>query len=192
MVHGSARSLSAFVLALLCAGLVFACKSAPTAEAPVTAPPAFESAPAPAEKVDETAGFKEAAPQAEPMRESDLSLSEKLNAQGILKRVHYDFDKYDLRPDAVRALGDNGARIREYAQFKVRVEGHCDERGTVEYNLALGEKRARAARDYLVSLGLPAKRFSIISFGKERPMDPGHNEEAWAQNRRAEFIFLAE
>ena len=192
MVHGSARSLFAVVLTLACAGLMFACKSAPTVEPPVTSPPAFESAPAAAEKVDETAGFREATPEAETVRESDASLSEKLNAQGVLKHVHFDFDKFDLRPDAVRSLGDNAARIREYAQFRVRVEGHCDERGTVEYNLALGEKRARAARDYLVSLGIPARRFTVISYGKERPMDPGHNEDAWALNRRAEFIFLAE
>lgn len=192
MIHGLPRTLSTLLPALACAGLIFGCKTAPTQEPPVTTPPAFESAPARAEKVDETAGFKEAAPQSETMRESDLSLSEKLNAQGILKRVHYDFDKYDLRPDAIRTLGDNAARIRQYSQFRVRLEGHCDERGTVEYNLALGEKRARAARDYLVSLGIPSKRFSVISYGKERPSDPGHNEEAWSQNRRAELIFLAE
>jgi peptidoglycan-associated lipoprotein len=192
MVHGPARALLIATLALLCVVLASACKSAPTAEPPVTAPPAFESAPAPAEKVDETAGFREAAPESETMSGSDASLSERLNAQGVLKRVHFDFDKYDLRADAVRTLGDNAARIREYSQFKVRVEGHCDERGTVEYNLALGEKRARAARDYLVSLGIPARRFSVISYGKERPIDPGHNEEAWSLNRRAEFIFLAE
>jgi peptidoglycan-associated lipoprotein len=142
--------------------------------------------------VDETAGFKEAQPVAEPVRESASSLAEKLNAQGVLKRVHFDFDKYDLTPDAIRTLGDDASAIKQYPQFKVRIEGHCDERGTVEYNLALGEKRARAARDYLASLGTPAQRLSIVSFGKERPLDPGHNEEAWALNRRAEFIFLAE
>jgi peptidoglycan-associated lipoprotein len=191
MDHGSARSLPTLLIALLIAGLASACKTQPTAEAPVTTPPAFESAPAAAERVDETAGFKEAVPQAETMRESDLS-AEKLNAQGIVKRIHFDFDKYDLRPDAVRTLGDNAGRIREHSQFRVRIEGHCDERGTVEYNLALGEKRARAARDYLVSLGVPSRRFTIISYGKERPLDPGHNEDAWALNRRAEFIFLPE
>lgn len=189
---GLARSVPAVLLALASAAFVAGCKSAPTQEQPVTAPPTFESAPAPAEKVDETSGFKEAAPESESLRESDASRAEKLNAQGVLKRVHFDFDKYDLRPDAVRTLGDNAARIKEHGDFRVRVEGHCDERGTVEYNLALGEKRARAARDYLVSLGIPGQRLRIISFGKERPLDPGHSEEAWALNRRAEFIFLAE
>ena len=194
MAHGACRNLAFLVATLSLASAIAACKSAPVAEAPVTAPPAFESAPAPkpAEKVDETAGFKEAQPVAEPVRESASSLAEKLNAQGVLKRVHFDFDKYDLTPDAIRTLGDDASAIKQYPQFKVRIEGHCDERGTVEYNLALGEKRARAARDYLASLGTPAQRLSIVSFGKERPLDPGHNEEAWALNRRAEFIFLAE
>jgi peptidoglycan-associated lipoprotein len=74
----------------------------------------------------------------------------------------------------------------------VRIEGHCDERGTVEYNLALGDRRARAAKEQLVSLGVPAGRLRTISYGKERPSDPGHGEAAWAQNRRAEFVFIAE
>jgi len=193
MGHGVFRCLTLVVLALSLASTAAACKSAPPPEAPVTTPPAFESGSAPkAEKVEETTGFKPVEPQAEPVKESASSLAEKLNAQGVLKRVHFDFDKYDLRPDAIRTLGEDAASIKQYAQFKVRIEGHCDERGTVEYNLALGEKRARAARDYLVSLGTPAHRLSIVSFGKERPLDPGHNESAWAQNRRGEFIFLAE
>jgi peptidoglycan-associated lipoprotein len=192
MGHGFPRSLILSVLVLSFLGMATGCKTGPTAEAPVTTPPAFESSPQAAEKVDESSGFREAEPEAEPVRESSSSLAEKLNTQGVLKPIHFDFDKYDLRSDAVRTLGDNAGRMKEHSQFKVRIEGHCDERGTVEYNLALGEKRARAARDYLVSLGTPASRLRIISFGKERPVDPGHNEEAWSLNRRAEFIFLAE
>jgi peptidoglycan-associated lipoprotein len=181
------------VLLLTCLAMVSACRTTPTAETPVTAPPAFETPSAePAERVDETTGFKEAEPRTESVNESPSSLAEKLNTQGVLRRIHFDFDRYDLTPESIRTLGANAARMKEYQQFKVRIEGHCDERGTVEYNLALGEKRARATRDYLVSLGTPARRLSIISFGKERPMDPGHNEEAWALNRRAELIFLAE
>ena len=191
MGHAVHRSLALLVLG---AFLVFgcaACKSAPGPEAPVTTAPAFESSAKPAEKVEETTGFKESQPDTETMKESGSS-AEKLNAQGVLKTIYYDFDKYDLRQDAIRTLGDDASSIKQYPQFKVRVEGHCDERGTVEYNLALGEKRARAARDYLVSLGTPAQRLRIISYGKERPIDPGHNEQAWAANRRAEFVFLAE
>ena len=190
-----ARALPRLLLLSLiasCGALLPACKSAPQAEAPVTAPPSFTTPAAPAEKVDETSGFQEAQPAAETVKESPSSLAEKLNAQEVLRPIHFDFDKFDIRPDAARTLGDNAAQIKKYTQFRVRIEGHCDERGTVEYNLALGEKRARAARDYLVSLGTPANRMSIISFGKERPVDPGHTEEAWAKNRRAEFVFLAE
>jgi len=193
MGHGVSRCLMLLVPALSLATTVAACKSAPPPEAPVTTPPAFGSGQAAkAEKVEETTGFKPAEPQAETVQESASSLAEKLNTQGVLKRIQFDFDKYDLRPDAIRTLGDNAATIKQYPQFKLRIEGHCDERGTVEYNLALGEKRARTARDYLVSLGTPARSLSIVSFGKERPLDPVHNESAWAKNRRDEFIFLAE
>jgi len=192
MAHRIPRSLLVSTLALAALGLGVACKSAPTAEAPVSAPPAFESKPQPAEKVEETSGFKEPQPVAETVTESPSSLAEKLNAQGVVKPIYFDFDKYDLRQDAMRALDDNAARVKEHAQLKVRVEGNCDERGTVEYNLALGEKRARAGRDYLVSKGIPGHRLTIISYGKERPVDPGHNESAWAKNRRDDFVFLAE
>jgi peptidoglycan-associated lipoprotein len=180
------------LLAFVGFGLMLACKSAPPAEPPVTAPPSFEATPKAAEKVDEPGGFKEAEPKVDTIKESPSSLAEKLNAQGLLKKIYFEFDKYDLRPDATRTLGDNAAFIKENAQFKVRIEGHCDERGTVEYNLALADKRARAARDYLVSLGIPTRRLSIISYGKERPSNPGHNETAWGENRRDEFLFLAE
>ena len=182
-----------FTLILLVA-LLPACKTAPPADSPVTSAPSFESpaSAAPAEKVDETTGFREAPPEVESVRETGSSLADKLNAQGVLKRIHFDFDKSDLQPEAMRTLNDNAARIREYAQLKVKIEGHCDERGTVEYNLSLGDRRARAARDYLVSLGVPANRMSLLSYGKERPLEPGHNEDAWAMNRRAEFMFVAQ
>lgn len=193
MGHGvSPRSVALLGAAVLLAFAAAGCKSAPQAEAPVTSAPSFESPSKPAEKVEETTGFKDATPRTEAVRESSSSLAEKLNAQGVLKTVYFDFDSYDLRQDAMQTLGDNAAAVRQYPQFKVRIEGHCDERGTVEYNLALGEKRARAARDYLVSLGAPAARLSIISYGKERPASPGHSEDAWAKNRRDELVFLAE
>ncbi len=192
MTHRFFRPLLVAALALVGLFIGMACKSAPPAEAPVTNPPAFESKPQPAERVDETKSFKEAEVPAENLRESASSLAEKLNTQGVLQAIRFDFDKYDLKPEAIRTLGDNASKIKQYAQFKVRVEGNCDERGTVEYNLALGEKRARAGRDYLVSLGIPTQRLRIISYGKERPADQGHNEDAWSKNRRDDFVFLAE
>ena len=78
--------------------------------------------------------------------------------------------------------------MKKNSALKVRIEGHCDERGSDEYNLALGERRAKAAMNYLVTLGIADKRLSVISYGKEKPVDPGHDEAAWAKNRRAEFV----
>jgi peptidoglycan-associated lipoprotein len=109
----------------------------------------------------------------------------------LLKDIHFDFDKYDIRPGDVDILKGNATLLMKNPTFKIQIEGHCDERGTTEYNLALGERRATSAKKYLVSLGLSADRISTISYGKEKPLDPGHNEEAWATNRRAHFIVLS-
>ena len=100
----------------------------------------------------------------------------------------FDFDSYALRSDARAALDQDAKLLRERTEVQITIEGHCDERGTVEYNLALGEKRARAARDYLVAAGVAGPRIQIVSYGKERPFEDGHNEAAWAKNRRAHLI----
>jgi len=102
--------------------------------------------------------------------------------------VFYAFDKYDLTSESKRALESNSSELKRATDVTIIIEGHCDERGTKSYNLALGEKRAKAARDYLVSLGVSSSRLTVVSYGKERPFDPGHNEAAWAKNRRAHFI----
>ena len=104
-----------------------------------------------------------------------------------LSDAFFDFDEAALRADAKTAL-ENNAKWMEKNSANVIVEGHCDERGSVEYNLALGERRARAAKDFLVSYGIAANRLTTISYGKERPFDPGHDENSWAQNRRAHFV----
>ena len=109
----------------------------------------------------------------------------------LLKDIHFDFDKYDIRPGDAALLKENAALLSKYPNVKVQVEGHCDERGTVEYNLALGERRANHAKNYLVSLGISPARISTISYGKEKPLDPGHNEDAWAKNRRAHTVVTA-
>jgi peptidoglycan-associated lipoprotein len=109
----------------------------------------------------------------------------------LLKDIHFDLDKYDIRPTDAGILKENAALLVKFPNVKIQIEGHCDERGTVEYNLALGERRANGAKRYLISLGIPEKRISTISYGKERPLDPGHNEEAWAKNRRAHTIILS-
>jgi peptidoglycan-associated lipoprotein len=109
-----------------------------------------------------------------------------------LRTVYFDFDKYNLRPDAKAALDANSALLLKYTSVVIKIEGHCDERGTVEYNLSLGEKRAKSVADYLSGLGVDAGRISIISYGKERPVDAGHSEDAWQRNRRAEFRVVSQ
>ncbi len=192
MILGASSRSILLAIAVLGAGVAVGCKSAqPKAEAPTTQPPVFDAA-KPAEKVDESTGFKEASPSGESLGDTTSSKADTLNAQGALKRIHFDFDKADIRSEDMPVLSDNAAHIKQNSGLAVRIEGHCDERGTGEYNLALGDHRARAARDYLVSLGLPAQRLRTISYGKEKPLDAGHSEAAWAANRRAEFSFIAE
>ncbi len=99
--------------------------------------------------------------------------------------VHFDFDKYNLSQKARAVLDAQAAWLLKYPDTNIIIEGHCDERGTREYNLALGERRANSVRDYLIAMGVSGSRLKIISYGKERPVAMGSNEEAWAQNRRA-------
>ncbi|MEN6475738.1 MAG: peptidoglycan-associated lipoprotein Pal [Syntrophaceae bacterium] len=101
--------------------------------------------------------------------------------------VYFDFDQYTLTPEARKNISRKASFLKVHPELTVQVEGHCDERGTTEYNLALGERRAAAVRDHLRLLGVDMARISIISYGKERPAVQGHNEEAWAKNRRAHF-----
>lgn len=107
---------------------------------------------------------------------------------GLLGDIYFDFDKYDLRMDARERLRKNADFMKEYANFTYGLEGHCDERGTNEYNLALGERRANAAKDYLVSLGVDAGRLRTISYGEERPFCTTHDESCWQKNRRGHFV----
>jgi peptidoglycan-associated lipoprotein len=109
----------------------------------------------------------------------------------LLKDIHFDFDRYDIRRGDEEILKENAALLKKYLKTKIQIEGHCDERGTVEYNLALGERRANNTKKYLVSLGIASNRISTISYGKERPLDNGHNEEAWAVNRRVHTVLLS-
>jgi peptidoglycan-associated lipoprotein len=127
---------------------------------------------------------------------SDAELREqKLKEEMAKKRMMFlnemalfDFDKSDIRPDAAEVLKRKAGWLKENAAVNVIIEGHCDERGTAAYNLALGDRRAQSAKKFLVNLGIDAKRMETISYGKERPLDPGHNEAAWAKNRRAQFV----
>ncbi len=119
----------------------------------------------------------------------------KAKAAAILKElqiadIYFDFDKYNLRPDAQEILKKGAPAYLKYRDYKLVVEGHCDERGTAEYNLALGEKRATEAAKYLANLGIEKERIKTISYGKEMPRDKGHDEAAWAKNRRAHFVIF--
>jgi peptidoglycan-associated lipoprotein len=119
---------------------------------------------------------------------TDLSSGEAGSAEaGPLADVHFDFDSAALTEEARRQIEQHALWLQNHRDVRVTLEGHCDERGTVEYNLALGEQRARAVRDYLVSLGVAADRLRTVSYGKERPLDPASNEAAWAKNRRVHF-----
>ncbi len=107
---------------------------------------------------------------------------------GSLTTVYFDFDSSTLRSDTKASLDANAEFLKTNTAVEVQVEGHCDERGGVEYNLALGERRAKAVMDYLTSMGITASRVTTISYGKEKPIAMGHDEASWSQNRRANFV----
>lgn len=109
------------------------------------------------------------------------------DAMAGMQRIHFDFDQFTLSAEARSILGANAKYLNSMSNVKVVVEGHCDERGSDEYNLALGESRALAAKNYLIAMGVNANRLSVISYGEEKPLVNKSDEEAWAQNRRAEF-----
>jgi peptidoglycan-associated lipoprotein len=114
-----------------------------------------------------------------------------INARGYLKDAFFDYDKADLRDDARTALSTDAEWLKRYRSIQFLIEGHCDERGTSEYNLALGDRRANAAKEYLVSLGVDASRIKTVSYGKERPFCNDSSEDCWQQNRRAHFLVTA-
>ncbi len=108
----------------------------------------------------------------------------------MVRDAFFDFDKADIRPDGRVALTQTAEFLRQYPKARVLIEGHCDERGSTEYNLGLGDRRALAAKDFLVSVGIAANRIETISYGKERPFCTESNEECWQLNRRAHFVLL--
>ena len=118
----------------------------------------------------------------------DFSVNDATGENGPLEDIRFDYDKAEISDVARATLEKHGLWLQNHRTAKVTIEGHCDERGTVDYNLALGDKRARAVRDYLASLGVAAERMHTVSLGKERPLDPGNNEQAFAKNRRAHFV----
>jgi peptidoglycan-associated lipoprotein len=153
---------------------------APAPAAPQAAPAPPPPAPAPAP-----------APAPPPPAPAPVVKPSEFAPNPNLKTVYFDFDKYDIRPNDAKTLDGNGAWLKANANNLVLIEGHCDERGTNEYNLALGEKRAKASMNYLVAQGVQASRITIISYGKERPVCTEKTEACWAQNRRDNFLTKA-
>lgn len=113
-----------------------------------------------------------------------------------IEDAYFDYDRHTLRPDAVKALQGDSSELRDilkdYPNYKLTIEGHCDERGSAEYNMALGEKRAEAAKDYLVQVGIPGGQLAVVSYGKEKPVCADENEGCWQKNRRIHIVAMAQ
>jgi peptidoglycan-associated lipoprotein len=186
-------TLSGAALALLVSIMAGACggKKPPVAR-PIPPPPPPSSAtnrpPGPPEPIAEPTVVPP-----EPVREDAISSAsiEDLNRNSPLKPAFFEYDSSELTPEAQKVLDENAATLKRYSTWTVTIEGHCDERGTAEYNLALGERRAVTARAYLVSLGVSADRLRIVSYGKEFPFDAGHDDTAFSKNRRAHFVITS-
>jgi len=148
--------------------------------------PAATATPEPEQPIPEGPDIAAVAP-GNPSGE-DFSVNDASGENGPLEDIRFDYDKAELSDEARATLEKHGLWLQNHRQAKVTVEGHCDERGTVDYNLALGDKRARGVRDYLASLGVAAERMHTVSLGKERPLAPGNNDQAFAKNRRAHFV----
>lgn len=143
------------------------------------------------EPVKQVEPVKQPEPQPEPPKQDLTAAAAKASEAVALETVYFDFDKSDLRQDARDALSKNAeALLKKVADAKIKIEGHCDERGSDEYNLALGDRRAKSVAKYLVTLGVKADRIETISYGKEKPAVDGHDESAWSKNRRAEFVIV--
>jgi peptidoglycan-associated lipoprotein len=193
------RNLKNFmILAALFSGFAFlaGCASAPPPkqEAPVAKEEPKKEAPQPVAKPKEAKKAEKIEEPSQP-KPDEVSRTEQVTPESeppfsidSLKGAHFDFDKFNIRPGEDRKNLAHAAEIlKKYKDVSVVIEGHCDERGTAEYNMALGDKRAHSVIKYLVSLGVDENRLSAISYGEEKPLDPGHSEEAWAKNRRAVF-----
>ena len=178
------------LVAVLAVLVVGACaKKKPPVARPTPPPPSSGTTatrpPSPPEPVQEPQPVP-----AEPIASDTLAASDidALNRNSPFQPVFFGYDEDTIDEAGQQALNANAALMKKYPSWIVTIEGHSDERGTAEYNLALGERRALAARNYLVSLGIPADRLRTISYGKEFPFEPGHEEGSWAKNRRAHFV----
>ncbi len=176
---------------MIVALVVGACgTTTPPVAKPVPPPPSTTAQPnrppAPPEPVPETTTIPpEPKITEDPLANADL---ENINKNSPFQPVFFALDSSEVDQAGQQALNQDAEILKKYPNWTITIEGHCDERGTAEYNLALGERRALAAKTYLVSLGVPADRLRTVSYGKEFPFDPGHDENAWSKNRRAHFV----
>jgi peptidoglycan-associated lipoprotein len=182
-----------FFVALICSALfVGGCAKKELVKGEGEGPATSATQPA---EVPAKTPVKEEAVQSQTVQEAPTTVKEETTTaanQAIesLENIYFDFDSYVLTANAREVLTKNAEAMKKNSSISIQVAGHCDERGSDEYNLALGEKRAKSAINYMVTLGVPASRLSMISYGKEKPADPGHDEAAWAKNRRDEFIIM--
>lgn len=177
------RRLCAVAVSLSVLAFAGCGKKAPP-PAPPAPPPAAPATPPPAPAPE----APEVAPQADEYARIRAMGSDEIERMGLLADIHFDYDEYALRDADREILNRNAEALKKFDFIKITIEGHCDERGSVEYNLALGDRRAQAAKDYLVALGIDATRVDTISYGEQRPVEAGHDELAWAINRRAHFV----
>jgi peptidoglycan-associated lipoprotein len=181
------------VLVLLLTVVVAACKgkAKPPVARPMPPPPAFDPGPKPPPPPPQPVNEPVPVP---PMPAEDTIGSKSLddlNRDSPLRPLFFELDSSDVSSEGQQILQANAAVLKKYPTMQITIEGHCDERGTAEYNLALGERRALAAKNYLVSLGIAADKVKTVSYGKEFPFDPGHDDSAWKNNRRAHFVITA-
>ena len=181
------QHVTVWVVLALALGVSCAKKKPPVAR-PTTPPPGATAdtnrTPAPPTPVTEPTPVPPE-PAEDTLASRDI---DQINKNSPFQPVFFAFDSSELDNAGQQSLNTNAEVLKKYATWVITIEGHADERGTAEYNLALGERRAVAARTYLVSLGIPADRLRTVSYGKEFPFDPGHDEAAWAKNRRAQFV----
>jgi peptidoglycan-associated lipoprotein len=186
------RAAQVTLMSLLLAGLMItgcARRPATTAASAAAPAPAAAPSPAPAPRTPSAAAPAPPAPAAAAApAQAPRPVPKEFMAVAALKEVYFDFDKYDIRPEDAKTLDANATWLKSNGDNLVLIEGHCDERGTNEYNLALGERRAKSTMNYLVSQGIQANRITIISYGEERPVCTEKTEACWAKNRRANFL----
>jgi peptidoglycan-associated lipoprotein len=177
-----ARNLSLFILILALAVSLGACKK--------KQPPIEPTGAGTTGGIPEQQPVEPPPPVVQQPDETEITDNVLAEITRQLQPVFYDYNKSEIREDQIAALQNNARVLKTNGRVNVLIEGHCDERGTEEYNLALGERRARSAKDYLVGLGIADNRISTISYGESKPFAEGHNEGAWQQNRRAHFVAL--